>query len=84
MEAGPSPDQVTQGQREAVDAVRRVMANLPPVSGENPLELPVDGEEQVPSITVKDLIGGTGCANTLRGEMGGSQPLIVCHISIKF
>ena len=55
LEAGPSPDQVTQGQREAVDAVRRVMANLPPVSGENLLGLPLNGEGQVPSISMQEI-----------------------------
>ena len=51
------PDQVAQGQREAVDAVRKAMANLPPVSGENPLGLPLDGEGQVPSINVQEIPG---------------------------
>ena len=51
----PSKDQVVQGQREAVDTVRRVMANLPPVSGENPMRLPLDGEGQAPSINVEEI-----------------------------
>ena len=57
QEVGPSPDQVVQGQREAFDAVRRVMANLPPVSGENPLGLPLDGDEGVPSINMQEIPG---------------------------
>ena len=57
LEAAPSLDQVAQGQREAVDAVRRVMANLPSVSGENPLGLPLDREGQVPSINVQEIPG---------------------------
>ena len=56
-EAGPSPDQVVQGQREAIDAFRQVMANLPPVSGENPLGLPLNGDERVPSINVQEILG---------------------------
>ena len=51
------PEQVARGQREAVEAVRRVMANLPPVSGENPLGLPLDGERQISSFTVEEIPG---------------------------
>ena len=51
------PAQVARGQREAAEAVRWVMANLPPVSGENPLVLPLDGEGQVPSIIVEEIPG---------------------------
>ena len=33
------------------------MANLPPVSGENPLGLPLDGEGRAPSINVEEIPG---------------------------
>ena len=67
-EAGPLPNQVAQGQREAIDTVRRVMANLPPVSGENPLGLPLDGEGQVPSINVQEIPGEDRQARFDRGN----------------
>ena len=54
---GPFPKQVASGQREALETVRRVMANLPPVSGENPLGLLLDGEGRAPSINVEEILG---------------------------
>ena len=48
---------MARGQREAVEAVRRDIANRPPVSGENPLGLPLDREGQVPSIAVEEIPG---------------------------
>ena len=68
LEAGLLPDQVAQGQREAVDAVRRVMANLPPVPRENPLGLPLDREGQVPSSNIQEIPGEERQARFDRGN----------------
>ena len=68
LKAGPLPDQVVQGQREAVDTVRRVMANLPPVSWEIPLGLPLDGEGKVPSINMQEIPGEERQARFDRGN----------------
>ena len=65
---GLSPDQVAQGQREALDAVRRVMANLPPVSEENPLGLPLDRDDPVPSINMQEIPGEDREARFDRGN----------------
>ena len=49
------PAQVARGKREAVETVRRVMANLPPISGENTLGLSLDEQGQVPSIAMEEI-----------------------------
>ena len=67
-EVGSLPDQVAQGQTEALDAVRRVMANLPPVSGENSLGLPIDREGRAPSIKVEEILGEERQARLERGN----------------
>ena len=64
----PSPEQAARGQREALEAVRRVMANLPPVSGENPLGLPLDGQGRALSINVKGIPGEERQARFDRGN----------------
>ena len=65
---GPSPDHVAQGQREAVDTIRQVMVNLPPVLGANPLGLPLDGDERVPSINMQEIPGEDREARFDRGN----------------
>ena len=65
---GPSPEQVARGQREVLEAVRRVMANLPPVSGENPLGLPLDEQGRAPSINVEEIPGEERQARFDRGN----------------
>ena len=62
------PEKVARGYREAVDTVRQVMASLPPVSGENPLGLPLDREGQAPSINVEEIPGEERQARFDRGN----------------
>ena len=57
LESAPSPAQAARGQQEAIDTVRRIMANnQPPLAlVENPLGLPLDEQGQAPSIAVENL-----------------------------
>ena len=51
------PVHVARGQRKAIETIRWVMTNLPPVSGKNPLGLLLDEQGQVPSIAVEEIPG---------------------------
>ena len=50
----PSPEVVAQERREALDAVRRIMANqgLLLASADNPLGLPLNANGQVPTLRI--------------------------------
>ena len=63
MEVGPFPEQAASGQREALETVRRVIANLPLVYG-----LPLDGEGRAPSINVEEILGEERQARLDRGN----------------
>ena len=51
-----------------METIRRVMANLPPVSEENPLGLLLDGEGRAPSINVDKILGEETQARLERGN----------------
>ena len=86
---GALPDQVAKGHREAMDTIRRVMANLPLVSGENPMGLPLDEEGQVRSINMQKISGEERQARFDRGNQfcryldGWMAALTGCPISIR-